>query len=548
MKKAFSSRSLGYSGGLRLLPQLDATKRASRWSVSALVLMLGGVGCSGADPNGGGRGDPALWGTTSLPVTACVASGTEAAINAALVASNVAVLCPSAVFSLRNPVKFTAPNQQLYTQGLPTGSTRATLRITSASLSNAIDGNGQSGAIVKNIQVDGNRPNLGYDSAHPDALVEMGGAALNQKVMNIVAKNTRGWSTIHFFEGTVTNDIPQCQNATITNNTIGPAGEPDGTWADGISLACGHSLVQGNTITDATDGAIVIFGAPGSIIKQNTIVASTKQLLGGINMVDYGPANGINSWHGNYTGTQVTGNLIDGRGAFIKVGVAIGSSIWFCPEDPQNGTNRGGSVTNNTLQGQNIGYGYAVNGVSGFTVTGNTDTSRHVGVPAQECASGGMPAQPASYQYQTVTSTTLQPEFRSATLTGVLGLTEPEILRVATAPTSCTFMNGNQGLYPNQSLSSCDGRLRLTLQGNGNLVLYQGGTVLWASDTVGRPSAVAIMQLDGNFVIYDSTGVAIWSSGTEDHPGARLSVQNDGNTVIYDSSGHPIWATDTCCR
>ncbi len=60
--------------------------------------------------------------------------------------------------------------------------------------------------------------------------------------------------------------------------------------------------------------------------------------------------------------------------------------------------------------------------------------------------------------------------------------------------------------------------------------------------------AVAIMQADGNFVIYDSTGAGIWSSGTPSHSGAYLAVQNDGNVVVYSSAGVPVWATNTCCH
>jgi len=466
----------------------------------------------------------------------CIPSGTEAGINAALVGSGaVAELCPGAVFTLSNPVQFTAPNQQLYTQGLPTDGTRALLRVAGASLTMAINGNNQSGVVVKNIQVDGNRPNLGK-LAGGGALLEMGSAGLNQTVQNIVAYEPRDWSVLHFFEGAVTSNVPQCQGAVISNNTIGPSGTPDGNWADGISLACGNSLVQNNTIQDATDGAIVVFGAPGSTIQNNTIIAATRQLLGGINMVDYGPVNG------NYTGTSVTGNVINGQGAFIKVGIAMGPQIWGCGA----GTNYGGSVTNNTLQGENIGYGYAVNGVTSWTVTGNVDSARHVGAVAAGC--GGTPSQPAGFQYQVATSSTLQSEFRSATLRYVLGVSEPVILSVAQTPTGCTTMAGGQGLYPGQSLFSCDGRFHLILQNDGNLVLYQGSTALWSSSTAGRSSAVAIMQADGNFVIYDSTGAGIWSSGTPSHSGAYLAVQNDGNVVIYSSVGVPLWATNTCCH
>jgi hypothetical protein len=68
-------------------------------------------------------------------------------------------------------------------------------------------------------------------------------------------------------------------------------------------------------------------------------------------------------------------------------------------------------------------------------------------------------------------------------------------------------------------------------------VLYQGSTALWSSGTAGNASAHAIMQGDGNFVIYDSSNNPLWSSGTAGNNGAYLLVQNDGNTVIYSSGG-----------
>jgi parallel beta-helix repeat protein len=351
----------------------------------------------------------------SVPAaSACIASGTDASINAALVGTGAtAVLCPGTVFTLNNSITFTAPNQVIETQGLPTDATRANLKINGGSLTTAINGNGQPGVVVENIQIDGGRPQFGR-SATGGALLEMGAGGVNQTVQNIYAHDTRSWSTLHLIEGVVTNSVPQCQGAKILNNTIGPAGtaSPSGTWADGISLACGNSLVQGNTVQDATDGGIVVFGAPGSTIKNNTIVALTQTLLGGINMVDYAPMNG------NYTGTTVTGNTIDARGAFIKVGIAMGPQVWGCG----TGTNNGGSVTGNTLQGQHMGYGYAVNGVSNWTVTGNTDNSKHVGVAGAGC--GGATSAPAGFQVQSATSSTLQPGFQSAQLTYVLAVTE----------------------------------------------------------------------------------------------------------------------------
>ena len=256
------------------------------------------------------------------------------------------------------------------------------------------------------------------------------------------AHDTRSWSTLHFIEGAVTDNTPQCQSGKILNNQIGPAGtatpSATGVWADGISLACGNTLVQGNTVTDATDGAIVVFGAPGSTIQNNTIIAKNQLLLGGINMVDYAPMNG------NYTGTVVTNNTIDALSAFIKIGIAQGQQVWNCT----TGTNYGGTVTNNTLEGQYMGYGYAVTGVNDWTVTGNVDNSRHVGTQtAGGCFGSPAASQPAGFQVETATASTLQSQFTSAVLTNALGtinspvITPPSGPTLSTSPSSLAFGN-----------------------------------------------------------------------------------------------------------
>lgn len=368
---------------------------------SLLALLAGTAACGASD-----------FAKHNRRLSTCIASGTEADINAALVGAGAeAVLCPGAVFTLSSPVRFTAPDQRLYTRDFPTDEMRAILRIGGGTLTEAIDGNSQSRIAILNIQVDGNRSALGYQAG--EALIEIGHGGSDQTVQNIFAYDPRSWSTLHIHEGQVIGDIPECQNATITGNTIGPAGTSDaGRWADGISHACGNSTVMNNVVTDATDGAIVVFGAPGSVIANNTVIAANRTLLGGINMVDYAPV------HGNYSGTLVTGNVIDAQSAFIKVGIAMGPDVWSCPHT----VNYGGTVTNNVIQGSHFGYGYAVNGVRDWTVTGNVDGSTHVGVVRGGC--GGTPSPPGGFQVQSALSSTLQGEFTPASLTYVLGVSE----------------------------------------------------------------------------------------------------------------------------
>jgi lysophospholipase L1-like esterase len=115
-------------------------------------------------------------------------------------------------------------------------------------------------------------------------------------------------------------------------------------------------------------------------------------------------------------------------------------------------------------------------------------------------------------------------------------------------PTGQGIALGGQGLKPGQSLSSQDGRFSLALKADGSVVVSQGSTVLWSTDSTGTPPAELIFQADGNLVEYDTSGKALWQSNSAGLLGHTLIIQNDGNLVIYDSSSKPIWASNTCCH
>jgi hypothetical protein len=112
-------------------------------------------------------------------------------------------------------------------------------------------------------------------------------------------------------------------------------------------------------------------------------------------------------------------------------------------------------------------------------------------------------------------------------------------------------------IFQGQRLLSKNKKYFLEMQLDGNLVLYSrkglnGKTkdnAIWNSGTArkGKGPFKAVMQNDGNFVVYDSTGAAIWNSNTSKKGKGpfRVIIQDDGNFVIYDNDKKSPWATNT---
>ncbi len=83
----------------------------------------------------------------------------------------------------------------------------------------------------------------------------------------------------------------------------------------------------------------------------------------------------------------------------------------------------------------------------------------------------------------------------------------------------------------------------LTMQADGNLVLYVNGRAAWSTKTYRNPGAWTAVQTDGNLVVYRADGRAIWSTRTYRAGGGQLLVQVDGNVVLYGKAGTRSWSS-----
>lgn len=137
-------------------------------------------------------------------------------------------------------------------------------------------------------------------------------------------------------------------------------------------------------------------------------------------------------------------------------------------------------------------------------------------------------------------SVRLSPRLRGA-LGAAVALAATSLALTAAVPASAAAST----LQPGQTLTGGQqlvaGPYSLDMQTDGNLVEYDGSTVLWNSGTEGEPGNRLVMQTDGNLVEYGTSNQVRWSSDTYGYSGAYLALQTDGNAVVYSGSS-PLWA------
>lgn len=98
-------------------------------------------------------------------------------------------------------------------------------------------------------------------------------------------------------------------------------------------------------------------------------------------------------------------------------------------------------------------------------------------------------------------------------------------------------------LHPGEALYSENSLFALSMQPDGNLVLYWDGTTnaIWASETLSHDVAYAVLQADGNFVIYEASGAPLFATGTDGEAVEAVVVDNSGRVILYGPAGEVRW-------
>ena|GEM_PF-5958626 len=113
----------------------------------------------------------------------------------------------------------------------------------------------------------------------------------------------------------------------------------------------------------------------------------------------------------------------------------------------------------------------------------------------------------------------------------------------------CTA-SSNTVLYASQCISSKNRFYRAVMQADGNFVIYNRGNgvekPLWHTNTYGNNGAFFALQQDGNLVVYSSAHKPLYHSGTGRSPYAsyRFALGDDGILTLYrKSDGYKIWTS-----
>ena len=106
-----------------------------------------------------------------------------------------------------------------------------------------------------------------------------------------------------------------------------------------------------------------------------------------------------------------------------------------------------------------------------------------------------------------------------------------------------SFLRPSTYLASGQALTSENGRFTAVMQTDGNFVLYDGQYPKWSMNTRGAGNYL-IFQNNGNVMLTNEQQFEFWESNTRDQGATRFVLTNSGNLVLYDADMNTIWSTN----
>ena len=109
-----------------------------------------------------------------------------------------------------------------------------------------------------------------------------------------------------------------------------------------------------------------------------------------------------------------------------------------------------------------------------------------------------------------------------------------------------TTLASGSSLAAGQSITSDNGKYKLELQADGNLVLSGPTGVGWTSTPPARAARTPTCRPTATSCCTPPTNGVVWRTDTADKPGAHLVLQDDRNIVIYAADGTTVLWSPNC--
>ena len=157
-------------------------------------------------------------------------------------------------------------------------------------------------------------------------------------------------------------------------------------WADGITVDCEDARVEHNTIVDATDAGIALFGNAGadqrSLIRWNYVLSAGNDAYSGVDVDPHGICACNDTTPRSFAGTKIEDNtIISSPTTGFGFGINLGIRPLFVT--PPDGTGAA-AIDNGTGSGSaRVNVGLAVSGMFSVTLRGNA--GHFILVPINGC-------------------------------------------------------------------------------------------------------------------------------------------------------------------
>jgi hypothetical protein len=117
---------------------------------------------------------------------------------------------------------------------------------------------------------------------------------------------------------------------------------------------------------------------------------------------------------------------------------------------------------------------------------------------------------------------------------GCVSLAPPSHSPPPPPPPACGTLEAGQSLRLVEQIASCNRQYWATLASSGDFIEVELSVgQIWS--VAGQMGDHLDMQSDGNLVLYNGT-TPIWATMTNGHPGAHLTLGDDGSLGVYDGS------------